>query len=96
MEGFVFALISFFIIGPLQQTVENNIEEMGLTQQSARQVVQCLSEDYQEIYQRAASDIWRTATIAFTLWTGMVDANDALESIAPSCTFVPDDKAVES
>ncbi|WP_150123550.1 hypothetical protein [Halotalea alkalilenta] len=96
MEGFIFALVSFFIIGPLQQTVENNIEEMGLTQQSAQQVVQCLSEDYQEIYQRAASDFWRTATVAFTLWTGMGDVNDALESIAPSCTFVSDRKAVES
>ncbi|WP_127089623.1 hypothetical protein [Aquabacter cavernae] len=86
MHDFFIALISFFIVDPLDQALREQLSRAAISEQRMAQVTSCLQAETPAILDKAAGDpVWVIVTAA-KVWTGMVTPQTALNEIAPSCS----------
>ncbi|WP_062209423.1 hypothetical protein [Aureimonas sp. AU12] len=83
MQEFLAALVSFFLIQPLQAEMA---ERLGpVSGASVAAVTSCLREATPVLVDRASTDPWGLATDAFGIWTGMTAPETILAATTPGC-----------
>jgi hypothetical protein len=83
MQEFIAALVSFFLIQPLQAELKDRFG--NVSQQTAAAMTACARDATPVLVQQATSDPWKTATQVFVVWTGMTPAVDVLAGTTPTC-----------
>lgn len=83
MNEFIAALVSFFLIQPLQAELK---ERFGnVSQETAAAMTRCARDATPVLVQQVTGDPWKTATQVFVIWTGMTPAVDVLATTTPTC-----------
>ena len=85
MQDIIAALISFFLIEPVQARVAEHYAETGLSAQAATEAASCFSEVTPAILERAVNSPTWAVSHAFGYWTGISTVGGILSDIAPDC-----------
>ncbi|WAJ29933.1 hypothetical protein [Antarcticirhabdus aurantiaca] len=83
MQEFVAALVSFFLIQPLEAEIRDRFGDVSREQVAA--ITECVGEAAPILVQQTFDDPWRTATQVFVIWTGMTPAEQILAETTPLC-----------
>ena len=83
MQEFFVALISFFLIEPLQSAMN---ERFGnVSQEQVASVATCVREATPVLIQQAYNDPWQTATQVLGIWSGMTPPEEILVKTTTGC-----------
>jgi hypothetical protein len=85
MQDLIAALISFFLVQPLQAGVADALSAARAPQAVVAEVTTCAAASAPTIMQRAANDPLWAADRAVRIWTGMLSYQAALREAAPAC-----------
>lgn len=85
MQDIFAALVSFFILDPLEGELRTQLARAGIAQQSIGQVVACVQAEGPSVVGRAWNDPGWAVTTAFGLWSGATSPRAALADAAPRC-----------
>lgn len=85
MHDFIVALISFFLVTPLQQQVNDALAATRAPQEIVAAVATCARQHSQEIVDRAVNDPWWAASSVFKVWAGLSEPHALLVEAAPAC-----------
>jgi hypothetical protein len=85
MGDFIAALISFFLIGPLQNEIADVLTATRAPQEIVAQVTECAAAAGPAIIDRAVDDPWWAASSALSVWVGLVEPTPLLVEAAPGC-----------
>ncbi len=86
MHELLVALISFFLLEPLQRDVADALAAGGAPQEVVRAVATCATEQAPRIIDRAINDPWWATSSAFRVWIGLAEPHLLLVEAAPGCT----------
>lgn len=85
MQEIIAALISFFLVQPLQAGIADALSAARAPRAVVVEVTACATAAAPAMIERAASDpIW-AADRAIRIWTGMLTYQAALREAAPGC-----------
>lgn len=85
MQDLVAALISFFLIDPLQAKVTDTLTAARVPQAVLAEVTTCAREARPVIVDRATSDPWWAVSSIVHVWIGNVRPEALLADTAPAC-----------
>ena len=85
MQDIIAALISFFLIEPVQAHITQRYADAGLSAQAAAEVASCFSKATPGILDRAGSNPTWAAYHAAGYWTGLSTIDVILSDVAPQC-----------
>ncbi len=85
LDNALAALVSFFLIDPLQAGISDRLAAAGVPPAIAANVASCARTATPGIVDRATGDIWWTTSTAFALWTGSTTPDAVLVAAAPVC-----------
>jgi hypothetical protein len=91
LQDIIAALISIFLIEPLQANIAERFAEAGFSAQAAGEVASCFSDAAPGILDRAGSDPAWAIGHAFGYWTGVSTIDGILSDAAPTCLAALDD-----
>ncbi len=80
------ALVSFFLIGPLQAEISKRLEAAGAPPTIVADIASCGRTATPALVERATGDPWWAATTAVGIWLGSTKADAVLAEAAPACT----------
>ena len=83
MQEFFVALISFFLIEPLQSAMADRFGD--ILPESVASVSSCLREATPVLLAQASSDPWQTATHVVGIWSGMTPPEEILARTTAGC-----------
>ncbi|RXF69216.1 hypothetical protein [Hansschlegelia zhihuaiae] len=84
MQEFVAALLSFFLIEPLQAEMSERFGKRA-SPEAVAGVAACIREATPVLIRQASEDPWQTATHVFGIWSGMTPPEDILARTTPGC-----------
>lgn len=96
MQEIIAALISFFLIEPVQAHIAERYVDSGLSAQAAAQAASCFSEATPGILNRVGSDPAWAVSHAVGYWIGTTTVEAIVADAAPQCALaagVPQDSA---
>lgn len=79
------ALVSFFLIDPLQVEIADRLASAGAPPAIVADVTSCARPATPVIVERATGDVWWAASTAFALWVGSTTPDAVLVETAPVC-----------
>jgi len=79
------ALVSFFLIDPLQAEISKRLEAAGAPPTIVADVAACGRTATPVIVERATSDPWWAATTAAGIWIGSTKPDSVLVDATPAC-----------
>ena len=79
------ALVSFFLIDPLQAEISKRLEAAGAPPAIFADVASCARTATPVIVERATGDPWWAATTAVGIWLGSTKPDAVLAEAAPAC-----------
>lgn len=85
LQDIIAALISIFLIEPLQANITERLAEAGFSAQAAGRVASCFSDAAPGILDRAGNDPAWAIGHAVGYWTGVSTVDDILNDAAPNC-----------
>jgi hypothetical protein len=85
MQDFIAALVSFFLIEPLQAEMADKLAAARAPQAIVTDVASCARTATPLILARATSEPWWAASTAFGLWIGTTRPEGLLVEAAPGC-----------
>nr|AGS49884.1 long-chain-fatty-acid--CoA ligase [uncultured bacterium esnapd21] len=85
MQDFIAALVSFFLIEPLQAEMADKLAAARAPQAIVAEVASCARTATPLILARATSEPWWAASTAFGLWFGTTRPEGLLVEVAPGC-----------
>jgi len=85
LDNALAALVSFFLIDPLQASISDRLAAAGVPPAIAANVASCARTATPVIVDRAMGDVWWTASTALALWTGSTAPDAILIAAAPAC-----------
>jgi hypothetical protein len=83
MQDLIAALISFFLIEPLQAELADQLAAARAPQAVVAQVTSCARTATPVVVERAASDPWWAVSGAARLWAGLASPETVLLEAAP-------------
>ncbi|BDA83017.1 hypothetical protein Sa4125_05590 [Aureimonas sp. SA4125] len=83
MQEFFFAVISFFLIEPLQSAMTDRFGNISREQFAG--VTSCIREATPVLVGQVTNDPWQTATHVFGIWSGTTPPEDILAATTPGC-----------
>jgi hypothetical protein len=86
MQDLIAALVSFFLVQPLQAEMSERLAAARAPQAVVADVVGCARAATPLIVARATSDPWWVAASAFGIWVGTRRPEQVLLEAAPGCT----------
>jgi hypothetical protein len=85
MDAIISALVSFFLIAPLQAGITKTLTAAGVPEAVVTQVTACAKTAAPVIVRRATGDpVWLVSS-TFGLWTGATSPDKILIAAAPGC-----------
>lgn len=84
MQEFFAALLSFFLIEPLQSAMAERFGDISREQVAS--VTTCIREATPVLIQQGWDQPWGTATQVLGIWTGLTQPEDILAGTTQSCT----------
>lgn len=90
MHDMLVALITFFLLEPLQQDIARSLADTRAPQEVVASIVACATEHGPQIVNRALDDLWWAASSAFGVWIGFADPATLLAETAPECVTAID------
>lgn len=85
MDAIISAVVSFFLIAPLQAGITKTLTAAGVPDAVVTQVTACAKTAAPVIVRRATGDpIWLVAS-AFGVWIGSTSPDKILVEAAPNC-----------
>ena len=85
MQDVVAALISFFLIEPLEAEMKEKLADARAPQAVVAEITACARTAAPTVVERAKGDPWWAASAAFQVWTGSAEPGAMLVEAAPSC-----------
>lgn len=85
MQDIIAALISFFLIEPVQAHIAEEYTAAGFSVEAANQVATCFSAASPEIIERAGNNPGWAVGHAIGYWTGTSTIEAILRDAAPDC-----------
>jgi hypothetical protein len=85
MQDLIAALVSFFLIEPLQAEIVEKLAAGRAPQPVIVDVTACAASAVPVIVERAYSDPWRTVSSTVLLWIGSAGPDTVLIEAAPDC-----------
>lgn len=79
------ALVSFFLIDPLQAEISKKLVAAGAPPTIAADVASCARTATPIIVERATGDPWWAASTAAGIWLGSTKPDAVLVEVAPAC-----------
>jgi hypothetical protein len=83
LQEFFAALISFFLIGPLQAEIKERVG--AVPRDAVAEVSACVREATPALIRQGSEDPWRVAGHVFEYWVGMTSPEDILAETTPRC-----------
>ena len=83
IQEFFIALISFFLLEPLQTAMADRMGDVSREQVAS--VTTCIREATPILIQQAYDAPWQTATQVVDIWSGMIPPEEILASATPFC-----------
>jgi hypothetical protein len=80
---FLAALISFFLIQPLQTEMADRFG--SISREQVTSVTTCIREATPVFIEQATDQPWQTATQVFGIWSGMTAPEEVLAQATPGC-----------
>lgn len=90
MHDMLVALITFFLVEPLQQDIARSLADARAPQVLVASLVACATEHGPQIVKRALDDLWWATSNAFGVWIGFADPATLLADSAPECAAAID------
>lgn len=85
MQDVIAALVSFFLIQPLQSQMANALAEMRAPTAIAAQVAACAGQAGPAVTRRVMGDpLWAAGTVV-SVWIGQARPETLLVAVAPGC-----------
>jgi hypothetical protein len=94
MQEFIAALISFFLVEPLQHEIADTLAATRAPREIVVAVTDCAREHGPETVDRATENPWWAASSALSIWTGLATPQTLLVEAAPDCAAAVE--AIES
>ena len=85
MQDFIAAVISFFLVEPLHEHLNEMLAKARVPQAVVNEVISCAQTAAPVIVERAASDPWWAVFNGIRLWAGWVRPDALLVDAAPRC-----------
>ena len=85
MQDLLAALISFFLMQPLQEKMADKLDAARAPRAIIAQVAGCAQAATPVVVERATSDPWWAASTIVQVWTGTVKPEKILADTAPVC-----------
>jgi hypothetical protein len=85
MQDIIAALISFFLIDPLQAQMSERLKEARVPPAFVSEIGSCARTATPVIVDRAWSDPWWAVSTAAGIWMGQTRPEAALAQAAPAC-----------
>ncbi len=85
LDNALAALVSFFLIDPLQAEISQRLAAAGAPQTVVADVAACARTATPAIIERASGDPWWAATTAAGVWLGSTRPDAVLVEVAPAC-----------
>lgn len=85
MQDVIAALVSLFLIGPLQDSLADRLAAAGAPQVALAEVTSCASNATPAVAGRAWNDPWWAIVTAVKLWSGRARPETVLVDAVPSC-----------
>ena len=85
MQDLIAALVSFFLIEPLQTEMADKLAAARAPQAVATEVTACARAAAPVMVERATSDPWWAVSSAVSVWIGSAQPETLLIEAAPSC-----------
>jgi hypothetical protein len=95
LQDIIAALISIFLIEPLQANITERFAEAGVSAQAAGRVATCFSNAPPEILDRAGNEPAWAIGHAIGYWTGASTIDSILADAAPDCLAAVDGESAE-
>ncbi|BBK42513.1 hypothetical protein STVA_25330 [Allostella vacuolata] len=86
MQALIAALISLFLVEPLQRDLADALAAGGAPQDLVRAVATCAADQAPRIIDRAIDDPWWATSSAFSVWIGLAEPHALLIEAAPGCS----------
>jgi hypothetical protein len=86
MQDLIAALVSFFLVQPLQAEMSERLAAARAPQAVVAELATCARAATPLIIARATSDPWWVASNAFGIWVGTRRPEQVLVEAAPGCT----------
>lgn len=90
MHDMLVALITFFLVEPLQQEIARSLADSSAPQEAIASIIACATEHGPQIVNRALDDLWWATSNAFGVWIGFADPATLLAESAPECAAAID------
>ena len=85
MQEIIAALVSFFLIEPVQAHIAERYVEAGVSDEAAAEAASCFSEATPGILERAGGDPAWAVYHAVGYWIGTTTMSAIVEDAAPQC-----------
>ncbi len=85
MQDLIAALVSFFLIEPLQAEMADKLAAARAPQAIMAEVTSCARDAAPRIVERVISDPWWAVSSGFQVWTGTARPEAMLVEAAPGC-----------
>ena len=85
MQDLLAALISFFLMQPLQEKVADKLDAARAPRAIVAQVAGCAQAATPVVVERATSDPWWAVSTIVQVWTGTAKPENILADTAPVC-----------
>ena len=85
MQDVIAALVSFFLIQPLQSQMADTLAEMRAPTAIAAQVAACAEQAGPGVVSRVMDDPWWAAGKVVSVWIGQARPEALLVEVAPGC-----------
>lgn len=85
MQDLIAALVSFFLIQPLQAQMAETLTQMRAPAAVSAKVAACAREAAPVVAERAMSDPWWAATSVVSVWIGRAQPEALLVEVVPAC-----------
>jgi 4-hydroxy-3-methylbut-2-enyl diphosphate reductase IspH len=79
------ALISFFLVGPMQSDLRDRLAEARAPAAVVQQVVECATAATPVLATRGVQDPWWALTTTLGIWVGTSTPEAVLREAAPGC-----------
>lgn len=96
MQEFMAALISFFLIEPVQAHIADRYVNAGLSRQAAAEAASCFSEATSGILRRVGSEPGWAIQHALGYWIGTSSIDAIVSDAAPHCAMSAEDAQAQA
>jgi hypothetical protein len=85
MQSLIAALVSFFLLEPLQGEIADKLAAARAPQALIAEITSCARTAAPAVVERSFSDPWWAAAGALRVWAGAGDLGELLVEAAPGC-----------